>query len=91
MPTPLMNLKSSPDRWTEVPAPDEAMLILSGFFLPYSMNSATFFAGKFFVTVMTLGTRTMPPTGTMSSRKTKGSLRYSVALIAFAGLTRKIV
>jgi hypothetical protein len=38
------------------------------------MNSATVFAGKFLVTVITLGTRTMPATGAMSSRKLKGSL-----------------
>jgi hypothetical protein len=30
---PVMNLNNSPDRCTEVPLPDEAMLILPGFAL----------------------------------------------------------
>ena len=55
------------------------------------MNSGTDFAGRSRVTTIMFGTRTMPATPSMSFRKLKGSLLYSVALIAFAGLTRNTV
>ncbi len=66
---PVIELKSSPDRCTEVPLPDEAQLILPGLALQYSMNSATVFAGKEGVTSITLGVRTSPATGAMSRMK----------------------
>src|SRR5512140_525013 len=85
MSMPVMYLNSSPDRCTEVPEPDDAMLILPGGFFAYSMNSWMVLAGKFLGTVITFGTRVMPPTGTMSLRKTNDRFLYSVALIALAG------
>src|SRR3954470_24909795 len=63
---PVIIMKSSPDMCTEVPLPDDAMLILPGLALQYSMNSGTVLAGKALVTSITLGERTSPATGCMS-------------------------
>src|SRR5439155_14995997 len=52
---PVIDMKSSPDMCTDVPLPDEAMLILPGFALQYAMNSATVFAGNALVTSITFG------------------------------------
>ncbi len=43
--TPVIAMNSSPDRCTEVPLPDDAMLTLPGLAFTYSMNSATVLAG----------------------------------------------
>jgi toxin ParE1/3/4 len=48
-------------------------------------------AGTDGFTTMTLVSRLTPPTGAMSRRKTKLSLSWSVALIAFAGLMNRSV
>src|ERR1700730_8680082 len=75
-------MNSSPDRWTEVPMPGDAMLILRGLALAWAMNSATVMAGTDRLTSMTLGERTRPATGAMSLRKLYGSDSYRVALMA---------
>ena len=52
---PAMRLNSSPDRWVDVPVPEEAKVILPRFALAWAMNSATDFAGEEFGTTMRLG------------------------------------
>jgi hypothetical protein len=63
---PVSDLNNSPERCTEVPLPDDAMLILPGLALQYAMNSATVLAGNDGVTSITLGVRTRPATGAIS-------------------------
>src|SRR5262249_48985482 len=72
MSQPVMNLNSSPERCTEVPLPEDAMLILPGFALQYAMNSETDFAGNDTGTSITLGERIKPATGAMSRMKLNG-------------------
>ena len=86
-----MDLNSSPDMCTEVPLPEDAILILLTLFLQYAKNSATLFAGKLGGTTMTLGVRTNPATGAISRMKLNGRFLYKVALIPLAGLTNNIV
>ena len=70
---PVIDLKSSPDKWVEVPLLEDAMFTLLGFALQYAMNSATVFTGRPLVTTITLGVRTMPATGAISRMKLNGS------------------
>src|SRR3954463_10562574 len=69
---PVMLLKSSPERCTDVPLPDEAMFTLPGFALHQLMNSATDFTGSVAGTSITFGVRTIPATGAMSRMKLNG-------------------
>src|SRR6266705_1224755 len=72
MSQPVMDLNSSPDRCTDVPLLEDAILIFPGFALQYAMNSATVLAGKELVTSITFGVLTSPATGAMSRMKSKG-------------------
>src|SRR5690349_2257513 len=69
---PVMVLKSSPERCTEVPLPEEAMLTFPGFALHHVTNSATVFGGMPGVITITFGVRTRPATGAMSRTKLNG-------------------
>ncbi len=51
----VMRLNSSPERWVEVPVPEEAKVILPRFALACATNSMTDFAGEEFGTTMRLG------------------------------------
>ena len=61
-----MVLKSSPERWIEVPLPLEAKLISPDFVLSSSINSFTDLAGSDGCTTRTLGTAAISPMGTKS-------------------------
>src|SRR5689334_20592977 len=69
---PVIVLKSSPERCTDVPLPEDAMFTFPGLDLHQVTNSATLFAGTPGVTTMTFGVRTRPATGAMSVRKLNG-------------------
>ena len=73
MSTPVIILNSSPERWTEVPFPEVAQLILPGLALAWATNSATVFAGTAGFTSITFGTRMKPATGSVSRMKLKDS------------------
>src|SRR5437868_12992908 len=60
---PVMLLKSSPERCTEVPLPDEARFTLPGLALHQEMESPTVFTGSVAGTTITFGVRTSPATG----------------------------
>jgi hypothetical protein len=72
--TPAIILNSSPERWMELPVPDDAILILPGLALAWAMNSGTVLAGNEGFTSMIFGAVSRLATGAMSRMKLKLSL-----------------
>ncbi len=64
--TPVIDLNISPERWIELPAPEDAKLSLPGLILPYAMSSCTVFTGSAGFTTRTLGTDAIIVTGAKS-------------------------
>ena len=67
--TPVIILNRSPERWSPVPTPDDAKLILPGLALAYAMSSGTVFGGSDGCNKRTWGKRLMLATGAMSRMK----------------------
>src|SRR5437763_16170062 len=63
---PVIDLKSSPERCTDVPLPEDARFTLPGLALHQVMNSATVFGGSDAGTTITFGVRTRPTPAAMS-------------------------
>jgi len=69
--TPVIILNSSQATCGPVPGPAEAMFILPGFDLAYSISSGTDLTGNAGLTTITKGVRPMAATGVRSRAKSK--------------------
>src|SRR5262249_30850688 len=78
---PVIIRNSSPDRWLKFPVPLDAMLILPGLALAYSINSRPLLAGNDGLTSKTKESLLMLATGTMS-RVTSDQARNDVGRAA---------
>src|SRR5271167_3320349 len=67
---PVIILNNSPEIWSGVPIPADAILILPRLALAYAMNSGTVLAGNDGLTTMTSGERPMLAGGMGSLTKT---------------------
>ena len=72
MSTPVIDLNSSPDKWIELPLPEEAKLSSPGFSLTSAISSATEWTSTSGLTTSTLGTVATSVTGAKSLIGSKG-------------------
>src|SRR4029079_7266367 len=74
--TPVIVLNSSPDRWIDVPLPDDAKLSLPGFAFAYAISSCTDLNGNDGLTTSTFGTPATRITGAKSLTWSYGIFLY---------------
>ncbi len=79
---PAMRLKSSPQRWSELPTPEEAKASFPGSFLAFSMSCLTFFAGNSGATIRMCGVDATGARATRSVSARYGRFGSAAALIA---------